>query len=162
LIKAEKLLRQDAKKLAKETAKAERAARKLSKALQLPHTDELDVGAIHGSVQYPAVEQPRHVQAFIKAMPEVAAQYAQIIAEALEEPAPETNEYAPWVPDYIDFVLPLADGNTCRIKPTVDNRWEIAAVIAGQKYRGTRDVLADAFSAADALVKSKLGTQVTQ
>lgn len=83
------------------------------------------------------------------------------------EPAPEDCTIFlpfPWFKSTQDttvFGRVMSDGDTCTVQPLGD-RWEIAAVIAGQKYRGTRDVLADAFSAADALVKSKLGTQVTQ
>jgi hypothetical protein len=218
---AARVAKRNAKELAKETAKSERAARKLSKAKK----DDVPTYAVAPEIKVVTVtpaelaaevadpanymcnatEQPRHVQAFIKAMPEVAAQVfsnvvninsptanmygcepcpkcgdnrrcvfqatpeqidcdncgftEQIAVEVAEEPASETNEYAPWVRTDVGWILPMSDAsNTCTVQPLGD-RWEIAAVIAGQKYRGTRDVLADAFTAADALVKSKLGTE---
>lgn len=161
-----KVARRYAKEKDKETAKATRDAVRAAKKLSKAKKDDVPTYAV---APEPVVETERETDGrWIAEVTAVsgALAYGETEAEAVanavviaEESAPETNEYAPWVPDYIDFVLPLTDGNTCRIKPTVDDRWEIAAVIAGQKYRGTRDVLADAFTAADALVKSKLGTE---
>lgn len=68
-----------------------------------------------------------------------------------------SNSGLSWYPTQNSgYALMLPAHERVVIQPNLLDKYDITAVISGQKYAGVRDTLDQAFSAADALVESKL------
>lgn len=66
----------------------------------------------------------------------------------------ESNSQLTWHPAYSGgYVLMLPEKDEIRIEQNLLDKWQIRGNIKGKKYKGERDTMSDAFSAADDLVR---------
>ena len=62
-----------------------------------------------------------------------------------------------WHPAYTGgYVLMLPDREEVRIQQNLLDKWEIRGIVKGKKYKGERESMAEAFSAADNLIREKI------
>ena len=113
--------------------------------------------------------------AAVKALEEVQKEYPHIDFSTLEDitqiqqhienvnlfevkfpPEVEGNSTLSWYPSPTGgYILMLPDKERLEIKQNLLDKWELFGSIKGQKYRGERATIEDAFSAADNLVNDK-------
>lgn len=69
-------------------------------------------------------------------------------------PEVEMNSEFTWHPAYSGgYLLMLPNKDSVRIEENLLTKWEVRATIKGKKYKGERNTMAEAFAAADDLIK---------
>lgn len=85
-----------------------------------------------------------------------------LFAEIKNIPEVEENSELIWHKSYDGgYILILPDKDFVKIQENLLTRWELSATIKGKRFKGERESMAEAFSAADDLIKKEIPEALT-